>query len=147
MKLNKKTTAVLAAGILVASAGGAYAYWTTTGSGDGAATNASSNGTVDLHAAFDDGLTPGAHETVTYTADNRGSSNLFVTAITPTVTTSKAACLPAWFTIAPTTPRTTVGAGLSGVSVGTSVLYFVDSTTVNQDACQSAIVTVTLASS
>lgn len=147
MKMNKKVVAIAAAGLLtVATAGTAYAYWTTTGAGSGTATNAGSNGTLVLHANFAAGLSPNNAETVTYTADNGGSSDLFLTSITPTVTTSIPGCSPAWFTITDqsVTPRT-VAHGASGVPVGSATLSFVDSGT-NQDSCKNAVITVTLAS-
>src|SRR5947209_14153255 len=90
-KLNKKVAAgVAAAAIVAVGAGTAYAYWTTTGSGSGSATNASSNGTIVLHASFAAGLTPGAVEAVTYTADNANSSSLYVGTVTPTVSIDSA---------------------------------------------------------
>jgi hypothetical protein len=145
-KLNKKIAVVAAAAAVVAiGAGTAYAYWTTTGSGSGSATNASSNGTIVLHASFANGLTPGANETVTYTADNAGSSSLFVGTITPTVSTSVPGCLATDFTIAPTASNTTVPANTSAYNVGTGNLAFAD-TALNQDDCKGAVITLTLAS-
>src|SRR5665647_1545043 len=73
-KLSKKTLAVATTVALLAGGGAAFAYWTTTGAGTGSATNASANGTIVLHAAFAGGLTPGASQAVTYTADNAGTS-------------------------------------------------------------------------
>jgi len=147
-KLNKKIAAgVAAAAIVAAGAGSAYAYWSTTGSGSGSGTNASSNGTVSLHAAFADGLTPGASEAVTYTADNAGSSSLQVGTITPTVSVDAAhsTCLVSDFSIAPTASNTTVPAHSTGYAVGSGTLSFAD-TAVNQDGCKGAIITLTLAS-
>jgi hypothetical protein len=151
LNIKRKTAAIAAAGVLtVATAGGAYAYWSTTGSGSGSATAASSNGTVVLHAAYANGLTPGASETVTYTADNLGSSSLRVGTITPTVSIDDAhvaaGCDVADFTIAATTSGTTVAAGASDVALGTGTLTFKD-TDVSQDGCKGATVTLTLASS
>lgn len=149
-KFNKKIAAVaVAAAVVVAGAGTAFAYWTTTGSGTGSATNASSNGTIVLHASFDNGLTPGASEPVSYTADNAGTSSLYVGTITPTVSIDSAhataGCLVGDFTIAPTASNTTVPANTSGMSVGSGTLSFAD-TSVNQDGCQGAVITLTLAS-
>jgi hypothetical protein len=150
LNLNKKTTAIVAAGILtVATAGGAYAYWSTTGSGTGTATTASSNGAVVLHAAFANGLTPGASEVVTYTADNGGTSSLRVGTITPTVSIDAAhvtaGCLVGDYTIPVTLSNTTVAAAATGVAAGSGTLSFADSS-INQDGCKGAIVTLTLAS-
>ena len=149
-KLNKKIVAVAAAAVVVAAgAGTAFAYWTTTGSGSGSAGTASSNGTIALHAAFDSGLTPGASEAVSYTADNAGTSSLYVGTITPTVSIDAAhvtaGCLASDFSIAPTSANVTVPAGASGLAVGSGTLAFAD-TSANQDGCKGATITLTLAS-
>jgi len=150
LNIKRKTAAIAAAGVLtVATAGGAYAYWSTTGSGSGSATAATSNGTVVLHADYANGLTPGASETVTYTADNSGTSSLRVGTITPTVSIdaahAAAGCLVGDFTISPTESNTTVAASATGVAAGTGTLSFADSG-VSQDGCKGATVTLSLAS-
>jgi len=142
-KLSKKTVAALTAALLIIG-GGAYAYWTTTGAGTGAAPNASSNGTVTLTATFAPGLTPGGTATVTYTASNPGTSSLRVGTISHVVSTSDALCLPADFTIPNVVSNTTVPAGATNAAIaGTGTLTFAD-TAINQDACKSATVTLTL---
>ena len=144
---RKKKIAVVAAAILLAGSGAAFAYWTTTGSGTGKADNATSNGTLTLHATFDNGMTPGSSRTVTYTADNSGTSSLFVNTITPTVSIDAAHsdCAATNFQINPTAANVRVAAGATGVAAGTGTLQFLD-TTQNQDACKGATVTLTLAS-
>jgi len=150
LKMKRKTRTVAIAGVLmVAVAGGAYAYWMTTGSGTTNATNASANGVIVLHGAFTGGLTPGATKTVTYTADNAGTSSLRVGTITPTVsidaTHVTGGCLVGDFTIPVTVSNTTVAAAAVGVAAGTGTLTFAD-TALNQDGCKGATVTLTLAS-
>ncbi|UXM91525.1 hypothetical protein [Paenarthrobacter sp. JL.01a] len=148
-KLSKKSriTAAVAGVALVAVGGGAaYAYWTTTGSGTGTATNSAGGGTVTLHANFAGGLAPGNSVPVTYTADNSTTSGTVVGALTASVTTNVDACLPAWFAVTAVTSNSSVAANTTGTQVGTGTLKFNDSTTVNQDACKSAIVTVTVGS-
>lgn len=144
---RKKKIAIVAAVIVLAGSGAAFAYWTTTGSGTGTADNATSNGTLTLHATFDNGMTPGSSRTVTYTADNAGSSSLFVATITPTVSidAGHSGCAPTNFTISPTASNTRVAAGATAVAAGTGTLQFLD-TDQNQDACKGATVTLTLAS-
>lgn len=142
-KISKKTVAALTAALLIIG-GGAYAYWTTTSAGTGAAPNASSNGTITLTATFAPGLTPGASIPVTYTASNPGTSKLFVGTISHVVSTSNALCLPADFTIANVVSDTTVAAGAFNTPIaGTGSLAFAD-TAINQDACKGATVTLTL---
>lgn len=147
-KLSKKSrvTAAVAGVALVAVGGGAaYAYWTTTGSGNGTATNSAGGGTVTLHANFAGGLAPGNQVDVAYTADNSTTSSTVVGALTASVTTNVAGCLPEWFQVTAVTSNSPVAANTTGTSVGAGVLKFKDET-VNQDACKSAVVTITVGS-
>lgn len=147
-KLTKKSKVVAAAAsvALVAVGGGtAYAYWTTTGSGSGTATNSSGGGTVTLHAGFDAGLAPGNSVPVTYTADNSTNTGTVVGALTASVTTSVPECLPEWFTVSANTSNSPVLANSTATTVGSGTLAFLNSTA-NQDACKSAVVTVTVGS-
>ncbi|MEV6416803.1 hypothetical protein [Kribbella sp. NPDC051718] len=142
---NKKKILVAAAAVLVIGAGSAFAYWSTTGSGTGSGTTAASNGTVVLHASFANGLTPGASTPVSFTADNAGTSSLQVGTVT-TVVTASGTCDAAWFSVAPVAENQTIAAGASGVALANSgTLTFTDAA-VNQDACKSATITLTLSS-
>ncbi|MFE4198680.1 hypothetical protein ACFRJ9_22760 [Paenarthrobacter sp. NPDC056912] len=148
-KLSKKSriTAAVAGVALVAVGGGAaYAYWTTTGSGSGSAANSTGGGTVTLHATFAAGLAPGNTVAVAYSADNASTTSTVVGALHPTVTTSDAGCLPAWFEVTAVTSNSLVAANTTGTSVGSGTLKFNDNATVNQNACKSATVTVSLTS-
>jgi hypothetical protein len=146
MTKKSKAAAVAASVALVAVGGGAaYAYWTTTGTGSGSGANSAGGGTVVLHAAFVAGLAPGNSETVLYTADNASTTSTVVGALSASVTTSDSGCLPAWFTVTAVTSNSTVLAGASGVSVGSGTLTFLDSAA-NQEACKSAVVTVSVTS-
>ena len=148
--MTKKNKVLAAAGALALVAGGggaAYAYWTTTGSGDGEATNSAGNGTVTLYATFADGLAPGDSVSVAYTADNASpTTSTKVGALSATVTTDVAGCLPAWFDVTAETSNTTVDANSTGTSVGSGTLTFNDLAEVNQDACKGAVVTITVGS-
>jgi hypothetical protein len=148
-KMTKKNKVLAAVGALALVAGGgsaAYAYWTTTGAGSGAATNASANGTVVLHATFAGDLTPGGSRAVAYTADNGGTTNLQVRDLTATVTADKAGCLPSWFDVTAVSTNTVVAAGATGTSVGSGTLTFNDNATVDQSLCKGAVVTITVGS-
>jgi hypothetical protein len=147
-KMTKKSkVAALAASVALVAVGGgaAYAYWSTNGSGSGFAANSNGGGTVTLHATFDAGLAPGNFVPVAYTADNLTSSSTVVGALSATVSTSVAGCLPAWFTVTAPLGTTTVPANTSGASLGSGTLTFAD-VALDQDACKSATVTLTLAS-
>ena len=142
-----KITVSLAAFFLLAGGGIAYAYWTTTGTGSGATPAATSSGTVTIAASFTSGIVPGGTRAVTYTAANPGTSKLMVKDISHLVTTSDVGCLPAWFTIPPVNSNTVVPAGATAQALtGSGTLTFVDSATVNQDACKGATITLTLTS-
>jgi hypothetical protein len=148
-KMTKKSKVLAAAGALALVAGGggaAVAYWTTLGSGYGTATNSEGNGTVTLHANFADELSPGNYVPVVYTADNATTSSTKVGALSATVTTSVAGCLPAWFDVTAETTNTTVEAEAMGTEVGTGTLTVIDSATVNQDDCKGADVNITVGS-
>lgn len=143
---KSKVIAVAASVALVAVGGGtAYAYWSTTGTGTGTATNSPGGGTVVLHASFDAGLAPGNSVPVTYTADNNSNTGTVVGALTASVSTSVAECLPAWFTVTANTSKSPVAANSSGTEVGTGTLTFSNSDA-NQDSCKAAVVTVTVGS-
>ncbi|MGN5734219.1 hypothetical protein [Arthrobacter psychrochitiniphilus] len=146
-KFSKKTKLVAAtAGLVLIGGGAAFAYWSTTGAGTGAATNADSNGTVTLVANFTPGLTPAGTRAVTYTASNPGTSSLYVGTLKNVVTTSDIGCLPADFTIPDVVSNTTVAAGaVDAPLTGTGTLTFKD-TAINQDACKSATITLTVTS-
>ncbi|MFP3571070.1 hypothetical protein, partial [Paraburkholderia sp. SIMBA_030] len=79
-------------------------------------------------------------------ADNSTTSSTVVGALSAHVTTDVAGCLPAWFDVTAVTSNSPVAANSTGTSVGSGVLKFIDSTTVNQDACKSAVVTVNVGS-
>ncbi|SFT57456.1 hypothetical protein [Arthrobacter sp. ov118] len=147
-KLTKKSKVIgVAASVALVAVGGgtAYAYWTTTGSGAGTAANSTGGGTVTLHASFDSGLAPGNSVPVTYTADNSTNTGTVVGALTAGVTTSAAGCLPAWFSVSADTTNSPVAANSTGTEVGSGTLTFLNDDA-NQDACKSAVVTVTVGS-
>jgi hypothetical protein len=152
--MNKKVAAIgLAAGLVLGGAGAAFAYWTAGGSGGGNGTVASSNGTVTLHASFASGaLTPGGSVPVTITADNPGTTNLFVTSVadgsTP-IAVSTGCNLPDFsLQTSPTLSNvagTEVPAGATGVTVATDTLSYAN-TDVDQSPCKGGTVTLSYTS-
>ncbi|MBA3842782.1 MAG: hypothetical protein H0X39_09215 [Actinobacteria bacterium] len=153
MKLikSKKGFALLAALVVVAiSAIGAYAYWTTTGAGTGSASNATSNGTIVLHGIAPTQLYPGGSSSVSFTADNAGASNLFVTTIHLVSVDADAghpSCVTTDYTMPDVTSNTNVLAGASGQALlGSGTLSYAN-TAVSQDGCKGATLTLNLTSS
>jgi hypothetical protein len=145
---KKAIAAMLAVAVVAIAAIGAYAYWTTTGSGNGTFTNASSNGTVTLHATWNDAaLFPGGAQDVTFTADNSGDTDLYVgTITTASITSSNPSCDTSDFSMADVPSNTIVLAGADHQAVGgTGSLVFANSTA-NQDDCKGADITLNLTS-
>lgn len=146
ISLKKKIAAAAAAATILGGGSLAYAYWTTTGAGTGSGTAAAANGTVVLSASFSSGaLFPGGSVPVTFTGANAGATNLYVGTISSVVTTSDVGCLPADFSIANVVSNTIVPAGATATPLGASSLVFAN-TAVNQDACKSATITLTVSS-
>lgn len=148
-RLTKKK--YLAAGTtvaVIATGGIAFAYWTSTGTGNGTATTGTSsawNVTVDSTDLQD--LTPGgATETVTFHVknDNTGVQNLQNT-VASVVSTSNAGCTAADFAVG--TTSIAYGDVAAGATVdGTFTLQMIN-TASNQDACKGVTVNLAVAAS
>ena len=163
---SRKRIAVAAAGVAVLFGGvTALAYWTTTGSGTGTVTAAPSNGTVVLHGSINvtsHAPYPGGANPVTFTADNAGATNLYVTKIhlASVVAYDSLAdaatndgstgvvdgCSTADFSMADVTSNTVVLASASGQAVtGVGSLVYAN-TLVDQSLCKSAVLVLNLTS-
>jgi hypothetical protein len=124
----------------------AYAFWTTTGSGQGSATVAADNGTLVIHATAPSGLTPGDSQDITFTVDNDNSSSLYVDTIHLDSVDADNACDVADFSMDDVVEGATVPASTDGYAMpNKGTLTFAD-TEVNQDACKSANLTLTFSS-
>ena len=152
MNLNKKIAALAVATGIIGTTGVAYAYWTTTGSGEGSATAAASNGTLVLHADVADGIYPGGSVSVTFTADNDSATRLFAGTIhLESVEAEEASgvtgeCDVADFSMVDVESNTIVAEKTDGVALaGTGTLLFANSD-VNQDACKGAEITLNVSS-
>jgi hypothetical protein len=143
--LNKKVAAVgLAAGIILGSAGAAFAYFSGNGSGPGSAATGSITGT-DLAISQTNtltGLLPGGPTgTLDLTIKNNGSGSEEVGTVTGTVTAvtngslSSEPCSTSFYTVAPVAVNVDLAAGASK-NVSTSVTMADDGN--NQDNCQAA---------
>lgn len=149
--LNKKRTVlVLGAVAVLALAGIAIAYWTTTGSGSGSGAVASSNGSLTLHGTITNELTPGGSSPVAFTADNTNSSSEQVGTVHAVVTIdeahAKAGCEASDFTITDTAENQTIPANGSAVALSHGGTISMADTASNQDACQSATISLALTS-
>lgn len=157
MKLikSKKGIALLATLVVaVVAAVGAYAYFTTTGTGPGSAKVGSNTGLTITAGAVPTGLTPGGGAmSVPYSISNpsaNGVQNLGVVSIagiTVDATHAGNGCLASWFTSSPaTTAVGTIVAGGSYTSSGGTDEPTVQMNNIgsSQDACQGATLSFTL---
>ncbi len=85
--MNKKVAAIgLAAGLALGIAGGAFAYFTSTGAGNGSASVGSTGSNIAVEGTSTPALTPGNSATVTfkaynYATYNQAISNIHVTGV------------------------------------------------------------------
>lgn len=142
--LRKRTLigALVAAFVLV-GAFGAYAYWTTGGSGSGSATAGTTTNNLTIASPSVTGITPGSSTPVTVTVTNPNSYSVHVDTVSTVITTSAVGCLSADFTFPAKVLNTTIAA--LGTASFTQALVFAD-TAVNQDSCKGATVTLTYSS-
>ena len=125
------------------SALGAYAYWTTGGSGSGTATVGTTTDNLTIASPPVAGITPGSSTPVTVTLTNPNSYSVHVDAVSTAITTSVPGCLPTDLAFPAKAMNTTI-APLATASF-TQDLVFTD-TAVNQDPCKGATITLTYSS-
>jgi hypothetical protein len=147
---RKRTFAVLGVIAILAVAGVAVAFWTTTGSGSGSGTVGASNGTLALHGSVTNALTPGATSPVSLTADNANSSSEQVGTVHAVVSIdaahATAGCQASDFTVADTVENQTIAAGASGVALAHNASISMADSAANQDACKGAEISLALTS-
>ena len=150
-KSQKRAMAALGiAAMVVAAAGGAFAYWTQSGSGRASGTTGTT-GAIVVTGTIADGIFPGGSRLVSFTASNSGDSATLVNAVQlGGVSTSNPECVAADFTM-PDVPQSQSVAGGAGVGTTPAAVLpnrgtlSMANTGVNQDACKSATITLTLA--
>ena len=155
MNLITKRRAVFAltAAIVVVVVGGAYAFFTTSGTGTGTASVGSSSA-LTLHATVTGSLYPGTSAPVAFTVDNPSSGKQQVNTITLssiTVDAGHSECVvttsgekPA-FTMAAVTVNQSFGPG-NGQTITPTGSLTMNETGLNQDKCQGATLTLHLTS-
>jgi len=155
MRKNQKITAVVggtAAAVLVG--GVAFAYWTTSGSGEG--TGSATAGVADQLSFTQADLSamyPGdSSQPLTVTVKNTSGESAYVATVKAYVTTDNDGCTGADFKLggaaAPSTAATAAALtwtatdlAAGGDADATSTIQF-NNTSGNQDACKSAAVTI-----
>src|SRR4051812_30882778 len=142
-RLTKKRMLTLASVLVVALAGIAYAFYSSTGSGSGSGSAAANDGSIIALTGGTQSaaLTPGGNANIPLTAANTGTAGT-IRSITGSVTVdtphATAGCLASWFSIADRTGLSIpVGAAATAVDAGTSVVSMTNEST-SQDACKGA---------
>jgi len=145
---NKKKTSIIAIFLVLAVAGGAYAYWTAGGSGTGTADTGTTIALVANQVTVLDDMYPGdSPQTISGTFNNGNEGPVYVTSVTASIATvlgGDGACTPADYTLA--SPVMTVGHEVAvglGVDAWTGATIQFNNTVANQDGCKNAIVTLT----
>jgi hypothetical protein len=141
------TAALLGVGV-------AFAYWTTSGSGEGSA--ATTAGVVDQlsfdQAAVADMYPGDSSQPLTVTVTNDASESAYVTTVKAYITTDKSGCTGADFLLGGAAAPSTAGTAVAlvwtaqdliagGSDEATSTIQF-NNTGANQDACKEAVVTI-----
>lgn len=157
---KKKSAAFVAAGVIgLATAGGAYAYWTSLGGGAGTASTRTGAASVfQVTGNVANAMFPGdSAQTVTATVTNNGTENYKLQTVKAYVSTDKPGCDGTDYklngAVAPTTATDAVTIAVapadlapSATTTGTFTLQFNNKST-NQDACKAAAVTITYVAS
>lgn len=130
------------------------AYWTGGGSGSGSANTATSAGVTVIQTVSPTGLFPGGAAALSGNFNNPGSGNVFVTAVTASVTVfsaradgTKPACTQADFSITGTASVNAEVAAGNGVGSWSGLSLDMSDAGTNQDNCKSITVPITYAAS
>jgi len=150
-RLTKKRMLSLAGVLVIALAGIAYGFYSSTGSGSGSGNAAAGDGsTIVLTGGTQSAdLVPGGSANIPLTAANAGNDGT-IRSITGTVTVddthATAGCQASWFSIAPRSGLSiAVAHGASAVDAGNSVVSMTNDSGA-QDACKGATLSYTFAS-
>jgi hypothetical protein len=136
---KKRSVIALVAFVVAALAAvGAYAYFTSTGSGSGNATVGSSSNIVITNDTVGTLYPGGADVTVPVHLQNPGGGNEYVGTVSGTVA-DNGGCLGSWFVVDPVTYNAEVNHGATN---GTSTKVRMLDAATSQDACQGATLTV-----
>jgi hypothetical protein len=152
---KKRSAALLVAGVIgLATAGGAYAYWTGLGGGTGtASTKAGSATALVVTGDVASAMFPGdSAQTVTATVKNTGAERYMVATVKAYVTTDKPGCdgsdyklngaaAPTSAADAATITVPPIELAPGATTTGTFTMQFNNKAT-SQDACKGAAVTI-----
>jgi hypothetical protein len=128
---------------MLAGAGVAFAYWTSTGTGDGTATTGASEVFTIATETAEGTIAPGnAGQTVVFTVTNPAEGSQYLAGVTVTMADAAGVawvptgeCALADYTATITTPPTYGEIAPTGTLTGTATVTLAN-TAVNQDDCQ-----------
>ena len=150
MRFTKKSRTIIAGAAVVGfvSAGVAYAYWTTSGTGSGTAATGTVVGITVNQTTSPTGLYPGGPaQPIAGNFDNSNSGAVYVASVSAALGTLPTGCLPADFTIAGTAlVNANVAAG-TGVGSWSGLTITMNNTGVSQNACKASSIPLVLTSS
>jgi hypothetical protein len=142
----------LASVLVIALAGIAYGFYSSTGSGSGSGNAAADDGSAIVLTGGSQSadLVPGGSANIPLTAANTGTAGT-IRSITGTVSVdtahATAGCLDSWFSIADRSGLSIpVAAGATATSAGDSVVSMTAEST-SQDACKGATLNYTFVTS
>lgn len=161
MSASRKRITAIAVGtaVLLAIGGGAYAYWTLSGSGTGSATTGTVSGSITVHQtgpAITNLRPGGTAQVLSGNFDNSDASPVYVTNVTVSIASvTKASGAPSGtcgavdykLTGATMSVAAEIAPGTAKGAWTGATIEFNDSSTINQDACQGATVNLAYAAS
>jgi hypothetical protein len=149
MRFTKKSRTIMAGAAVVglASAGVAYAYWTTSGTGSGTATTGTVVGITVIETISATNLYPGGPaQPIAGNFNNSNAGAVYVASVTAALGTLPTGCLAADFTIAGTAlVNANVAAG-TGVGSWSGLTITMNNTGVSQNACKASTIPLVLTS-
>ena len=149
-KTKKIVVTLVVAGAVVAGSGAAYAYWTTTGSGNGTVTSATNAPITAVQTSVITTMAPGVAPQIL--SGNFTNPNSFlvkvatVTAVIGTPTGGTGGCLATDFVLGgtiPMAPNAEIPAGTAQGAWSGTTIAFNDLSGTNQDRCKGVTVPIT----
>lgn len=149
-KMSRKLAITLGTIAVLAVAGAAFAYFSTTGSGTSSATVGTS-AALTLHGTAATTLYPGTSSTVSFTVDNPSSGSqrlgtITLASVTTDTTHTTGGCVLSDFTMPDVVSNQTFASGTGQTVTATGTVTMAAQPTVNQDACKGAPLTLNFTS-
>lgn len=154
MKRFSRRIWILLVGVVVAAVAsiGAYAYWTTSGTGSGTATTGTSTAVNATQTSTVSAMTPGsAAQALNFSLNNTAATNQFVTSVVISIASVTGAnisgsfpCDASDFTLVqPTASYGDLIPGVHAYAPSGASLALIDKPSANQDGCKTATVNLT----